>query len=173
VAEQLWVGRLEEQSLVYDPSIQLPECPHVFLWNPATNEMEKYLAAGVRKHIKPHDRPQDVVAHIASYNAWKAIHSAAWLDEEKQYYEDRRLGEALDEEARVAARVTLEERHRLQLEKFGKAYYGLRAATGERRRRETHCYACKDALDNTIQVECVSCGWILCNCGACGCTYLA
>lgn len=35
--------------------------------------------------------------------------------------------------------------------------------------RVTHCYACKKPLDNSIDLECVACGWIICKCGACGC----
>lgn len=38
--------------------------------------------------------------------------------------------------------------------------------------RFTHCYACKEELDNLHGDECNSCGWIVCNfCGACGCGY--
>jgi hypothetical protein len=35
--------------------------------------------------------------------------------------------------------------------------------------RSTHCYNCKTALTTHIDIECVSCGWLLCTCGACGC----
>ena len=40
-----------------------------------------------------------------------------------------------------------------------------------KKRRITHCYACKSHLDNAITPECASCGWIICECGACGCFY--
>lgn len=35
----------------------------------------------------------------------------------------------------------------------------------------THCYACKDELDSSIDLQCTACRWILCDCGACGCGY--
>jgi len=39
-------------------------------------------------------------------------------------------------------------------------------------RRITHCYVCKEHLDNAVDLECTMCGWIICgNCGACGCGY--
>jgi hypothetical protein len=35
-----------------------------------------------------------------------------------------------------------------------------------------HCYSCKSLLTNATELECASCGWILCKCGACGCGYV-
>jgi len=40
------------------------------------------------------------------------------------------------------------------------------------RPRTTHCFNCKQGLDNRYDHECNSCGWILCLCGACGCTFM-
>jgi hypothetical protein len=37
--------------------------------------------------------------------------------------------------------------------------------------RVTHCYNCKNHLDNAVDVECEACDWIICRCGACGCGY--
>lgn len=51
---------------------------------------------------------------------------------------------------------------------------GLKSAGLKRtnkQHRVTHCYNCKKDLDNSIQVECGNCGWIVCSCGACGCGY--
>jgi len=39
--------------------------------------------------------------------------------------------------------------------------------------RETHCYACKKELKTNVQLECSLCGWLVCECGACGCGYNA
>lgn len=65
----------------------------------------------------------------------------------------------------------LEERHRAKVAETNKQYLGVRLAQGGRRKRVTHCYSCKSALDNSINLECKACGWILCSCGACGCGY--
>jgi hypothetical protein len=37
--------------------------------------------------------------------------------------------------------------------------------------RVTHCYNCKNHLDNAVDIECSACRWIICQCGACGCGY--
>lgn len=61
--------------------------------------------------------------------------------------------------------------HREFLEFLGKPYKGTRSSQGTRNRRITHCYSCKSHLDNSVNVECVNCSWIICWCGACGCGY--
>jgi len=38
----IWIGEVEGKALVFDPAIQLPDCPHVFLWDPSTGEMLTY-----------------------------------------------------------------------------------------------------------------------------------
>jgi len=59
--------------------------------------------------------------------------------------------------------------HRNFLRKRGLPEQPLRARRLENRSRATHCYSCRTGLDNSIDVECSKCGWILCACGACGC----
>ncbi len=55
--------------------------------------------------------------------------------------------------------------------RLGLPYKETRAATGRSstRVRKTWCWNCKSDLDNRIQLECNDCGWIICECGACGC----
>jgi hypothetical protein len=65
----------------------------------------------------------------------------------------------------------LEEKNRRFLESRGKTFAGTRSRSETLPSRVTHCYACKQHLDSTINLECVACGWILCQCGACGCAY--
>ena len=66
--------------------------------------------------------------------------------------------------------ASLEERHSTFLLTRGLPNNGLRPATSNRyHRRVTHCWSCKEHLDNSVNVECATCGWIICNCGACGC----
>ena len=38
-------------------------------------------------------------------------------------------------------------------------------------KRVTHCYQCKKNLDSVNFSICEKCGWIRCQCGACGCGY--
>lgn len=61
--------------------------------------------------------------------------------------------------------------HQEKMEWAGKKYKGFRQREIKKPARVTHCYSCKEQLDNSIDIECVSCGWILCWCGACGCGF--
>jgi hypothetical protein len=182
--DTIWVGEVEGRALVYDPAIQLPDCPHLFLWNPSNGEMGRYIADLTRKRIKRYSNPSLAAAHIKSYQDWRNSYGAAWLENEKHYYASRRQREAAQEQERLEherrkaeaeriANLTPAERHKERLENLGKEYRGVRPATqNPLKRRITHCYTCKMPLDNSIDIECVSCGWILCVCGACGCGYV-
>ena len=186
----IWVGEVEGAALVYDPAIQLLDCPHLFLWDPTTREMDKFDANLIKKLIKPHSNPKVAARIIAAYQKWHTLHGAFWLEGEKRFYESRKLQEAEREQERLKQEqereqerlkrehVRLEfekrlpERHKEYLERLGKEYRGVRPATRDPRiRRVTHCYDCKQPLDNSIDIECVACNWILCKCGACGCGY--
>ena len=70
--------------------------------------------------------------------------------------------------------ASLEDRHKANLAFFGCEWKGVRkvdTTAAGRRHRVTHCWFCKGHLDNAVDLECVACGWILCQCGACGCGY--
>jgi hypothetical protein len=61
--------------------------------------------------------------------------------------------------------------HSAHLKRYGIASKGTKPRSKQRPVRITHCWSCKKNLDSTIDLECCSCGWILCRCGACGCAY--
>jgi len=46
----------------------------------------------------------------------------------------------------------------------------LRVTTAKRH-RVTHCYECKIHLESGSFLECTTCNWLVCSCGACGCGY--
>ena len=39
------------------------------------------------------------------------------------------------------------------------------------RPRVAHCFSCHEILYGTSRQSCPDCGWIKCECGACGCSY--
>lgn len=59
--------------------------------------------------------------------------------------------------------------HLAFLERIGKPYFGYADSSVKKFNRVTHCYNCQRHLDNSIDIECKACGWIICPCGACGC----
>ena len=72
-------------------------------------------------------------------------------------------------------RIAVAERHRLHAQVNCERYIGVRTPeenTATRWHRKAHCWNCHRGLDNYMQWECKACGWILCECGACGCGQL-
>ena len=64
----------------------------------------------------------------------------------------------------------VQERHRQFLNDAGRVAPATRKA--RKKNRSSNCWNCKQPVDNSIDLECVACGWIICgSCGACGCTY--
>lgn len=41
--------------------------------------------------------------------------------------------------------------------------------SNQKKQRKTHCWNCKKYLETGLFLECSSCGWLVCRCGACGC----
>jgi len=97
----IWVGEVEGEALVFDPSIQLPGCPHLFLWSPASSSMGKFIAVGIRKRIKACRNQNDLTAHTAAYQLWRTNHAPSWIEGEKKYYEKRKFLDAKLENERI------------------------------------------------------------------------
>lgn len=68
-------------------------------------------------------------------------------------------------------RVKAEQHHREFLNSLGIRYNGVTSISATRKHRITNCYSCKKSLDNSVDIECNICRWIICRCGACGCGY--
>jgi hypothetical protein len=47
----------------------------------------------------------------------------------------------------------------------------VKSKKSEEYREYLHCFNCENPLANGIDLECVTCGWTVCNCGVCGCVY--
>lgn len=73
------------------------------------------------------------------------------------------------ESAGLPIKAPPEVAHASFLEVRGLPPQELRRTTRARTLRVTHCWSCKADLDNSIDLECTACNWIICSCGACGC----
>ncbi len=61
--------------------------------------------------------------------------------------------------------------HKEWMLKKGYDYKGVSKKT--RYHRTNNCYSCKNAVDNSQDLECGACNWIVCSyCGSCGCGYV-
>lgn len=64
----------------------------------------------------------------------------------------------------------VQERHRQFLRDAGLTAPETRKA--RKKNRTSYCWNCKQSVANSIDLECKTCGWIICGaCGACGCTF--
>jgi hypothetical protein len=64
----------------------------------------------------------------------------------------------------------VQERHRQFLANAGRS--APKTVRARKKSRASYCWNCRQPVDNSIDLECSGCGWIICgSCGACGCTY--
>ena len=96
------------------------------------------------------------------------------LAEKVLVYEQQKqaLAKQRQEEVRRQEEEVLVAKHRRHMAQVGVPYRGMRKRVGENIRK-THCWKCKMPIDNAKFDECITCGWIICDCGACGCGFSA
>lgn len=141
-----WVGRHKSRGLVVVPHNAL---------SPDSVEVDVYfvdqdrVAVCDRNIMREHTTGKGVLADEAS-GALLLFHGFKQRDLERK-------------------KRGLEEKNRLFLERYGKQFAGLCQRSTRRNIRLTHCWHCHSKLDSTIDLECIACHWILCQCGACGC----
>ncbi len=135
-------------------------------WTDGTTKISKFFekpsdTEGVRVRL-----PEGTIACASREHLVKI------LPEEFVSLAHEQVARYVEEQHRVAAlkRHEIESRHRQRLEAAGFPYKGVRQRTSQL--RWTHCYSCKSRLTSATELECASCGWILCKCGACGCGYV-
>jgi len=163
--ERIRIGVDDDGEYVWDREIQPKEQGFTFLWDVATHTFSAYRFIVIKNYVDELDdqtRKQEI---IEEYMAWGERNGFVVCQNAQE--ELSRLILKYGE----TVQFTPEQRHRNRLEQLGMEYRGTQKVTGERLRRVTHCYNCESHLDNSIDVECKACGWILCTCGACGCGY--
>ena len=94
---------------------------------------------------------QDFVKILNSYNGFKEAHGLKVIAD----------GHHTPDQTEV--------KHAQHLERMGLKNHGVRKSEKPKFHRTAHCWACKELLDNNQDLECSGCGWIICECGACGC----
>jgi hypothetical protein len=162
---RFWVGSNGNDILVFDRHQQIDGGPHVFLWNLRTRDMGRHVAKLAKPNIFSVKDENISAAAINSYSEWHTVNGSKWLAEESSYVRDRLVRET----AKERERLELLERHTQYLASRGLTGDGTRVASTGRSHRTPPCWRCQKHLDNSIDVECVACGWIICSCGACGC----
>ena len=157
------VGYDNEGTYVWDRNIQ-PECKWLcLLWCYDNKTFDIYETRLVKSYVKPVAEPALEALAIESYRTWDSENGT-------NFFNGKRIELINNIKASLEAKTTaLNEKHRTFLREKGLPDNGVRPVTEGRSHRVTHCWNCKGHLDNTVNVECATCGWIICNCGACGC----
>lgn len=73
------------------------------------------------------------------------------------------------EATRIAYQSDVRQRHRQFL--FEKGLSPVDAIRTPHAPRKAHCFRCAVELDGAVELECPLCAWMVCECGACGCSY--
>ena len=115
------------------------------------------LYNGANYYIKslPNEKKELAIAELEKFkgnNKKKEVYEKLRSEFEKKY---------LDQ---------IEKKHKTFMEGLNLPAVSLRKNTNGR--RVNHCYNCKRTVDNSKDLECTNCNWIVCGlCGACGCGY--
>lgn len=153
-----WVGKTDDETLVFDRDIQFDGSEYVFLWDVTEKYMRTFAAKDIRKFVVTVRDMNLLSIAISGYETWFAENGNELLEQKRKNTEERK-----------EKQHEREELHRKFLSVHGKIYHGTRVPERGRPHRETRCWACKNDLDNFVDVECNACGGILCQCGACLC----
>ncbi len=160
---RFWVGSDGNDTLVFDRDLQIDGGPHVFLWNLRARDMDRYYAYLAKQNMCSIKDETISAAAINSYSEWHNTHGRKWLAEEREYVR----GRLEREESEYVRRLEREE------SEYVRGCLEREFANTGRLHRTPPCWHCHQGLDNATDVECATCGWIICSCGACGCGRLA
>ena len=137
------------------------------------NDIPKKLSIGSLKpsFITYIDIPGNLVSEIETF-----------LEDKKEQQHQERVQKTLkaneeligrmkrEQEARQKRAEQVKDNHKEFLKEKGISYEGVDKNPGKKI-RITHCWRCKRHLDSRGFFICKTCGWIICDCGACGCGY--
>lgn len=158
--DRYWVGSRGKASglmWVYDSELPHPDPKMVYLFSANAKRIDEHSKFLVKTRLKTVPAPLRDIAIVEYELWWSAVGST--------------LGEKDREPALIRMREreqALIQRHRDHLVKMGKEYKGSRIVEPTVH-RTAKCWNCHEPLDNAADLECNSCGWIVCSCGACGC----
>jgi hypothetical protein len=161
---KMWIGKhsADGDVLVFDPEVSDPTAANVELFSLTHLRHKRFSREVVAAKIQEVTDPAEQARVAEEYGRRKELREGR----------NREIAVAQDEAA-LRRRQGVIDRHREFMEERGLPYEGVRdtgtgKTTGSKRRR-TKCHACGIALDDFASSECLSCGGVLCSCGACGC----
>lgn len=167
-SDNYWVGVREDTNAMwlYDPSLQHDDPTMIYAYCVNSGDMREYEKKQVKKMLSTVKTPTRQVV-IEKYLAWYEKYGAGFIESDRKRRQD-----AIKKSQEVTAerRARAIERHKIYLIEHGKEYSGV-SQNINKKHRVTHCYSCAEGLDSSLHIECNSCNWLICYCGACGCGY--
>ncbi len=159
-ASSLWVGEYSDTGtlLVYDPVLQISEEDQVIVFSLTAKALRKYVRQELRRKITNVSDGSRRAYALSEYSKWREAADPSHL---KQAYLD-----GLPEFG--SSKGVVQDRHEQFLKARGLANFGARSRIGSDH-RSANCWRCRSSVNNSINLECGGCGWIICQCGACGC----
>jgi hypothetical protein len=154
--DHVWVGMFPNTGAiaVFDTSIKINGVENVYGYVPSRDVMRQFDPEQLKQAVRLLGTAKNIP--LAKYYAWQQNNGTEFVTSERNRVESK-----------IAKAI---QKHKEYLKKIGKPYSGVNTTTSKRH-RVTHCYACKVELDSTCHIECNECGWLICECGACGCGY--
>lgn len=161
-----WVGKMNDQYVIYDPNVQLDESIWVSLYFRAHKNYVPYVknhARNIITRISP--THEEYSRTVNSYEEW--------LQKDKELKITDAIDDIKNREIKSQKRIKeLKASHRNHVEQAGTKYLGVSQAPKAQNVRTTVCYSCHKTISSDINLKCNSCGWIVCSsCGVCGCGY--
>jgi NACalpha-BTF3-like transcription factor len=172
----LWVGQRKDNGSmwVFDPEMKHANESMVYAFWVTPTRMQEYSKELLRESmVTVHNERRQKAIQI--YLQWKTINGESFLRDEltqtpKQREEAVKKAKQQLENIRLYSPQRTVDKHKAYLALHEKKYEGVIEGS-TRALRSTICHACLDKLDSSLHHECKACGWIICNCGACGCGY--
>lgn len=142
---------------IYDERYPGPSRDLVTGYSYAQKRLRNYNRSAVEGVVSPCSDGTLATKAIQEYELWLETDDGISHANEASSWREKRISETID-------------RHNKWFAEKGLSAPKV-SRESNKRHRVTHCYKCKSHLDNAISPECSACGWIICECGACGCQY--
>ena len=162
-----WVGVVQETNavLVFDDDVQ-SGIDTEYWFSPRLGKMRSISKVDGMKSRMTKLSDAESNDAVSTYLNWKELHYVSFLYEEIGRLEKQKS----DLDRRKHETVT---RHQDFLRTIGKTGMASPSNTSARHRYIANCYRCREGLDSQLNLQCGSCHWLVCQCGACGCGYYA
>lgn len=166
-SSDIWVGAFIKTGalILHDPNLQIGGREWVNLYSVDHNEIRPFDRSIVREKVRRANHTEYDYA-LRAYETWTQKDNGSFVADEllaKKRKEEQHSSDLTPKDQRDKIN-----KHREFLRKTGKS--GEEKIVNARWDRATHCYSCKSSI-TMPNLECTSCNWIICECGACGCGY--